>query len=139
MAAQLEWPRFRDEALSKLVSLQATIDQGKVEAAVCRRGHREHELERELKIAQVMCGGLEAEVDSLVLERDEGRRAAEAWRKDARKLREFSSVNTPRLDDRHQVRACAGALPESVQFAEACPFVAGRAGPHGSRDCAAPS
>lgn len=39
-----------------------TIDRGKLEAEACVRVQRDHELERELSIARILCRNLEAEV-----------------------------------------------------------------------------
>jgi hypothetical protein len=78
-----QWPSFRDHARVHLAELNRQLVEGKLPAEDISL--RERELARELKVITIMNRELAGEVDTLALERDESRRAAEVWRREARR------------------------------------------------------
>lgn len=80
-----QWPSFRDHARVHLAELNRQLVEGKLPAEDKCLSLRERELARELKVITIMNRELAGEVDTLALERDESRRAAEVWRREARR------------------------------------------------------
>ena len=79
-----QWPSFLDHARVHLAELNGQLVEGKPAEDKCL-SLRERELARELKVITIMNRELAGEIDTLALERDESRRAAEVWRREARR------------------------------------------------------